>query len=169
MITVEYCQLMVRYNAWQNHSLMSAADTLTDADRWKDRGVFFGSIAATLNHLLWDDALWLERFSGNERPEDGLHPTLDEPTDWQRFKKLRKQRDSELTHWAQALQQSSIDGVVGWYPGGGTARIEKPRALCIVHLFNHQTHHRGQIHAMLTSAGTSPEATDLPLLGAADS
>lgn len=164
LITVDYCQMMAKYNAWQNGSLVAAADTLTDAERWKDRGAFFHCIAATLNHILWDDALWLERFSGNERPEDKLHPSLDNPSDWEIFKNLRIQRDVELTNWASALGQNGIDGLIGWYPAGGSKRIEKPRALCIVHLFNHQTHHRGQIHGMLTAAGASPEPTDLPML-----
>ncbi|WP_299775375.1 DinB family protein [uncultured Tateyamaria sp.] len=60
---------MARYNAWQNGSLVAAADTLSDGERWQDRGAFFGSIAATFNHLLWDDALWLARFTGETRPE----------------------------------------------------------------------------------------------------
>ena len=164
MITVDYCQMMTRYNVWQNSSLVTAASKLSDDQRWQDRGAFFGSIAATLNHLLWDDALWLERFAGNERPEDTLHPSLSEPSNWEIFKDLRKQRDNELSNWASTLQRHDIGGLVCWYPAGGLERIEKSRALCIVHLFNHQTHHRGQIHAMLTAAGTSPEPTDLPML-----
>jgi uncharacterized damage-inducible protein DinB len=64
MISAEYCRLMARYNTWQNTSLVAAADGLTDEDRWKDRGAFFQSIAATLNHLYWADALMLERLTG---------------------------------------------------------------------------------------------------------
>ncbi|MEM8541163.1 MAG: DinB family protein [Pseudomonadota bacterium] len=164
MITVEYCQLMVRYNRWQNNSLMNAASTLSYDERWRNRGAFFGSIAATLNHILWDDALWLERFGGNERPEDTLAPSLTEPSDWEQFKELRNQGDSALETWASNLAQSDLAGVVGWYPAGGSDRIQKPSTLCITHLFNHQTHHRGQVHGMLTAAGASPEATDLPML-----
>lgn len=165
MITLKFCQLMARYNAWQNSSLMTAADTLSDDERWEDSGAFFRSIAATFNHILWDDALWLERFAGDERPEDTLKPSLTDPSDWKNFKDFRNQRDSEISAWVSSLGAREIDGSVGWYPDGGSDRIEKPKALCIAHLFNHQTHHRGQIHAMLTAAGTSPEPTDLPMLG----
>ena len=165
MITADYCRLMVRYNKWQNTSLMAAADTLTDRQRWENRGLFFGSIAATLNHLLWDDALWLERFAGNERPEDHLPVALDSPSDWNTFKEMRKDRDDALAAWASELTAAEVEGDVAWYPAGGTHRIEKARAVCIAHLFNHQAHHRGQVHGMLTAAGTKPDATDLAMLG----
>ncbi len=164
MISVDFCQLMARYNHWQNTSLLAAAETLDHEQRWQDRGAFFGSIAATLNHILLDDALWLERLAGNERPEDSLSFDLCSSSDWAAFKNLRKRRDDELCRWTLSLKPSDLVGHVGWFPEGGLDRIEKPRAVCIVHLFNHQTHHRGQVHCMLTSAGAVPEPTDLPLL-----
>lgn len=164
MITVNFCRTMARYNRWQNRSLMSAADTLSSEARNLDRGAFFGTIPATFNHLYWDDALWLQRFAGNERPEDSLEVSLAEPEDWEAFKALRVDRDVEIESWAASLQSSDLEGLVAWYPAGGDVRIEKPRALCVMHLFNHQTHHRGQIHAMLTAAGAEPEPTDLPML-----
>ncbi|MEL6806938.1 MAG: DinB family protein [Pseudomonadota bacterium] len=165
MITADYCRLMVRYNAWQNASLVTASDVLSDAQRWEDRGLFFGSIAATLNHLLWDDALWLERFAGNERPEDTLPVALDTPSEWDSFKAMRTLRDDALAAWAADLTDDDIQGRVAWYPAGGTQRVAKARAVCIAHLFNHQAHHRGQVHGMLTAAGTTPDATDLAMLG----
>ena len=154
---------MARYNTWQNGSLMAAADGLSHDARWQDRGAFFGSIAATFNHLLWDDSLWLARFAGNPRPEDSTPVSLHAPTEWDVFKALRVTQDTAIEAWAAALED--VEGTVEWYPGGGEVRIEKPRALCYAHLFNHQTHHRGQIHAMLTAAGAKLEPTDLPMLG----
>src|SRR5216683_1303978 len=82
MISAEYCRLMARYNTWQNASLVTAADGLTNEDRWKDRGAFFQSIAATLNHLYWADALILERLKGNERPEETIKHSLTSPSEW---------------------------------------------------------------------------------------
>ena len=165
MITTDYCRLMARYNAWQNGSLLAAGDSLSDAERWRDRGAFFGSIRATLNHLYWEDALWLDRFAGNERPEDSVPVDLNAPHDWETFKTLRAARDEAVTTWANALEPADLSGDVAWYPAGGSTRITKEKSLCIVHLFNHQTHHRGQVHAMLTAAGVEPEPTDLPILG----
>jgi len=161
---VTHLRLMAQYSSWQNGSLITAADTLTDADRWQGRGAFFGSIGATFNHLLWDDALWLARFAGHTRPERDMAVSLTEPSDWGTFKARRRAQDSAIEAWAEGLVPGDLNGVVAWYPGGGTTRIEKPATVCFAHLFNHQTHHRGQIHAMLTAAGAVPEATDLPML-----
>ena len=64
MITPSYCQMMARYNAWQNQSLFKAAVGLSDAEREADRGAFFGGIRATLSHLMWADLIWIARFEG---------------------------------------------------------------------------------------------------------
>ena len=161
---VDHLRLMARYNAWQNMSLVEAGETLSDEDRWRDRGAFFGSIAATFNHVLWDDALWLARFAGDARPELSVPVSLEAPREWGAFKDLRAVRDAEVSAWAEGLSEADLEGVIAWYPGGGETRVEKPAAVCFAHLFNHQTHHRGQIHGMLTAAGAVPEATDLPML-----
>ena len=164
MISAGYCRLMSRYNTWQNASLVTAADGLTNEDRWKDRGAFFQSIAATLNHLYWADALILARLKGNERPEETIKHSLTSPSDWADFKALRLQRNDEIEEWSARLRDADLDGMLVWYPGDGSTRIEKPKALCVMQLFNHQTHHRGQVHAMLTAAGAKPEPTDLQML-----
>jgi uncharacterized damage-inducible protein DinB len=164
MISAEYCRLMSRYNTWQNSSLVIAADGLTSEQRWKDRGAFFRSIAATLNHLYWADALILKRLKGNERPEETIKHSLTSPSDWHDFKALRLQRNAEIEEWSASLADGDLDGMLVWYPGDGSTRIEKPKMLCAMQLFNHQTHHRGQIHAMLTAAGAVPEPTDLQML-----
>jgi len=164
MISTQYCRLMARYNSWQNTSLITAADGLTDAQRWADQGAFFKSIAATLNHLYWADALILERLKGNERPQDTITHSLTSPSDWAMFKGLRTKRDAEIAQWATDLTNEDLTGVVAWYPLDGSARVEMPKASFTVQLFNHQTHHRGQVHAMLTAMGSEPEATDIPVM-----
>ncbi len=164
MISAEYCQLLARYNRWQNTSLITAADGLTDTERWMDQGAFFKSIAATLNHLYWADALMLERIKGNERPQDTVTHSLISPSDWAEFKDLRARRDAEIEQWAVGTTNADLNGVIRWYPPDGSARIEMPKAICVVQLFNHQTHHRGQIHAMLTATGAEPEPTDIPAM-----
>ncbi|MDA9501626.1 DinB family protein [Bradyrhizobium sp. CCBAU 11357] len=161
MISAEYCRLMARYNTWQNASLVTAADGLSHEDRWKDRGAFFRSIAATLNHLYWADALILERLKGNERPEEIIKHSLTNPSDWEAFKALRLQRNEDIEAWSARLRDADLNGMLVWYPGDGSTRIEKPKTLVAIQLFNHQTHHRGQIHAMLTAAGAEPEPTDI--------
>ncbi|NIA67711.1 damage-inducible protein DinB [Pelagibius litoralis] len=164
MISAEYCRFMARYNTWQNNSLVTAAGGLTDAARWKKRGAFFQSIAATLNHVYWADALILQRLKGNERPEENIVHSLASPSDWEDFKILRSKRNKEIEEWAGHLVDNDLDGMVVWYPGDGSSRIEKPKVLCAAELFNHQTHHRGQIHSMLTAAGAEPEPTNLSMM-----
>lgn len=164
MISAEYCRTMARYNTWQNNSLVTAADGLTNVDRWRDRGAFFQSIAATLNHIYWADALILQRLKGNERPERTITHTLTDPSDWDDFKLHRSQRNDEIEKWATQLLDSDLNGIVAWYAWGGSTRIESSTALCVTELFNHQTHHRGQVHAMLTAAGAKPEPTNLSMM-----
>lgn len=161
MISTAYCRHMAEYNRWQNASLIAAADPLSPETRWQDRGAFFNSIAATFNHLLWADALMLERLKGNARPQEQITHSLVEPSDWSEFKTLRLQRDAEITLWARPLSEADLEGSTAWYPPDGTPRIEMKTSLCVLQLFNHQTHHRGQIHAMLTAAGARPGPTDL--------
>ncbi len=164
MISARYCRLMARYNSWQNTSLVTAADALTDAQRRMDQGAFFKSIAATLNHLYWADALMLEGIKGNERPQDTITHSLHHPSDWSAFKDMRARRDRDITQWAKDLTDAGLNGTVAWYPPDGSARVEMPTPVCVVQLFNHQTHHRGQIHAMLTALGAEPGPTDIPAM-----
>ncbi|WP_171236017.1 DinB family protein [Ruegeria sp. HKCCA6837] len=164
MISAAYCRLMARYNRWQNISLITASDGLTEAQRWKDRGAFFKFIAATMNHLYWADALMLERIKGNERPQETITHSLTSPSDWSEFKDVRTQRDTEIQQWASITTSADLNGVVRWYPPGSLSKTEMPKAVCVVQFFNHQAHHRGQIHAMLTAAGAAPEPTDIPLM-----
>ncbi|EEE36368.1 DinB family protein [Rhodobacteraceae bacterium KLH11] len=164
MISANYCRHFARYNSQQNASLVAAADGLSDTERWLDRGAFFESIAATLNHLYWTDKLMLERINGNERPQDTITHSLLSPADWSKFKDKRARRDAEIEQWANGLSDMDLNGRVAWYPLNAMDRIEVSKAICVVQLFNHQTHHRGQIHAMLTSAGVEPKPTDILFL-----
>src|SRR5258707_13139620 len=86
MIDVPYVQCMARYNRWQNENLYGAADTLSDAERRRDRGAFFGSIHATLNHLLWADRIWMYRLAGTPRPGGGIPESGAFYDDWNQLK-----------------------------------------------------------------------------------
>ncbi|MFK4489560.1 putative damage-inducible protein DinB [Bradyrhizobium sp. USDA 336] len=110
------------------------------------------------------DALILERLKGNARPEETIKHSLTSPSDWDAFKALRLQRNEEIEAWSARLRDADLNGMLVWYPGDGSTRIEKPKTLVAIQLFNHQTHHRGQVHAMLTAAGADPEPTDIHLL-----
>lgn len=161
MITPAYVQMMARYNRWQNHSLYGAADTLDDAARRKDRGAFFGSIHDTLAHILWGDTLWMSRFDGWEPPTDKAGIVI---ADWEGLKQSRKAADARFIDWGTRVSQSDLEGEFSWHSAVLRRDFTKPKAVCVMQVFNHQTHHRGQVHAMLTAAGAKPDDTDLPFI-----
>ena len=161
MITADYCRTMARYNAWQNNGLRSIVDQMDPEELTKDRGAFFGSIFGTLNHLLWGDQLWMSRFDGGDHPAGGIAESVDltpTPSAWfaERFR-----TDGRITEWARRLNEIDLVGDLTWISGAMNATVTKPVAFCVTHFFNHQTHHRGQVHAMLTAAGRRPLDTDL--------
>ncbi len=161
MITPEYVQVMARYNKWQNHSLYSAADTLDDAARQLDRGVFFKSIQATLTHILWGDRLWLSIFDGGDKPDPDIASEGKYPSDWHTLKMDRLAADNHFIDWGTRITQADLEGDFTWYSRAVERELIKPKTVCITHIFNHQSHHRGQVHAMLTAAGAKPDDTDV--------
>ena len=163
MITPGYVQRMARYNRWQNESIYGAADGLSDAARRMDRGSFFQSIHATLSHVLWADELWMSRLSDWEAPTGTSRetPLYD---DWDALKTRRAAADQRFLVWGEGLTQAEVDGDLEWYSATLKRGMTSPRGICIMQVFNHQTHHRGQVHAMLTAAGASPEDTDIPFM-----
>ena len=162
MITPDYARTMARYNRWQNASLFREAAALVDGERRLLRGAFFGSVHGTLNHLYWADSLWLSRFGAAERPRSAnVKASVDE---FERFEELAAARpalDALIVGWADALTDEIIAGDLTWWSGINQRNVSRPSAVIITHFFNHQTHHRGQAHAMLTAAGAKPDDTDL--------
>ena len=168
MITPAYTRTMAAYNRWQNRSLYAAADALSDAQRKEPRGAFFGSIHDTLNHLLWADQIWLSRFAGTPRPKaKGIQESVTQYDSWAELKATRAPFDEDDHRLgANGSTRRGSTGDLTWFSGAVNREVTKPRALLIAHFFNHQTHHRGQVHCMLTQCGAKPEATDLPVLPA---
>src|SRR5689334_10534682 len=101
MITPDYVRAMARYNRWQNENIYGAADGLTDAQRKEARGAFFGSIHATLNHLLWGDQIWMSRFAGTPKPvAPGIPGSVAMYERWDDLKRERWAFDQVITDWA---------------------------------------------------------------------
>ena len=164
MITRDFLKTMAAYNAWQNREIYAAAGTLSDEDRKLDRGAFFKSIHGTLVHLYWGDKIWMSRFSDVTPPRMGLKESLQEITNWDELKTARVELDDIITTWVRGLDESAIVGDMSWYSSSADRDITKPKWLLLTHFFNHQTHHRGQVHAMLTAAGAKTADTDLPFM-----
>lgn len=165
MITVDYVRTMAAYNAWRNSSVVGEVDQLSDGQRRADQGAFFGSIFETLNHVLWADEMWLHRLTGREAPAGKtVAESLRHTDDWEGFKGRRDQIDQDIIAWADNLTADDFSGDLKWFSGGVQRHLEQPRWVLIVHFFNHQTHHRGQVHCLLTQAGVKTDDTDIPIM-----
>ncbi len=162
MITPAHAQLMAHYNTWQNQSLYDASGTLADAERRRMRGAFWGSIHDTLSHLLWGDQIWMSRFDGTPAPKapNEPHSSHDLAT-WDGLKRTRAEFDQTIESWTNRLTKDWLREDLIWYSGAAGREVRKPRWILVTHFFNHQTHHRGQVHCMLTQAGAKPDDTDL--------
>ena len=163
MISAAYVQTMARYNTWQNRSVYDAATMLSDAQRKENRGAFFGSIHATLNHILWADQMWLMRFGAAPQPAARTIPEgLTQFEEWDALVRERHRFDAHIQSWADAIDPSALAGDLTWFSTGVGREVSASRAMLVTHLFNHQTHHRGQVNALLTGFGINPGVTDLP-------
>jgi uncharacterized damage-inducible protein DinB len=159
MITARYCRTMARYNRWMNERLFALCAGLDDAERRRDRGAFFRSIHGTLNHLLVGDRIWMGRFLGRPFAASGLDEEL--YADFVELGRERAATDAEILAWANALDDAALAGTVTYRSLVDAADRTYPLGFAVTHLFNHQTHHRGQLTTLLSQAGHDPGATDL--------
>ena len=164
MVTPEYIRTMTAYNAEMNRRLYDAAARLPDPERRQDRGAFWGSIHGTFNHLLWADQLWMARFDAWENHGVPMRESARLIDDFAELRRAREGADAELNAWAGRVDSAWIAADQVWYSGSAQHEMRRPRGLLVAHLFNHQTHHRGQAHAMLTAAGERTGDTDLPFI-----
>ena len=162
MISVEYCQLLARYNRWMNERLYAVAAELTDDERKRDRGAFFGSIHRTLNHILWGDRMWLGRFTGT--PCAVAPYGTDMYDDFATLASERERTDTETLAWAGALAPSFLASTLE-YRGAADGRLRQlPAWIAATHLFQHAAHHRGQLSTLLKQSGKDIGVTDLQYL-----
>jgi uncharacterized damage-inducible protein DinB len=161
-ITPAWVRAMAAYNSEMNRRLYAAADALEDATRRAEGGAFFGSIHGTLCHLVWGDTVWMHRFDGWDMPPVGIPGSAGWIADWAALKAARMQADARIEAWAARLTEDQLAGSLTWFSGAAGREMTRPRWLLITHMFNHQTHHRGQAHALLTRAGARTGDTDLP-------
>lgn len=165
--------LLAEYNRWMNDKLYDAAATLPHTDLVADRGAFFKSILGTLNHLLVADTIWLKRFAGHpsapavlEQLQDTPMPTALDVIPYADLASLRQRRqwlDQIILTWAVGVSAGDLDSVLDYRNTRGTA-FRRPLGGLVLHFFNHQTHHRGQVTTLLSQAGVDIGVTDLAAL-----
>jgi uncharacterized damage-inducible protein DinB len=162
MIDPAYCQLLARYNRWMNERLCAVVGAFDEAERTRDRGAFFGSMQRTLSHLVWADRIWLARFAGE--PFDDPAYGADQYTDFPTLVREREAADMRILDWAGQLTPQWLDDRIVYRSAADGRLRALPNWVAAVHLFNHSTHHRGQLTTLITQAGGKPGITDLPWL-----
>jgi uncharacterized damage-inducible protein DinB len=164
MITPAYIRTMAAYNAEMNRRLYGAAARLSDAERRAPRGAFWGSIHGTFNHILWGDRQWMSRFDNWPKPTTPIKDSASMIEDFAVLGAEREKADAGISRWAAKLDDAWLAEDLTWFSGAANREIRAPLRLLVTHFFNHQTHHRGQAHAMLTAAGQATGDTDLFLV-----
>ncbi len=164
MITGDYAREMARYGHWQNSQLKRFLQALRPEDLTRDRGAFFGSIMGTANHLLWGDWIWISRFDKGPGPGGGIPESVSLCADLAEWLPLRDTIDTRIANWADTLDNDVLSGSFTWYSAAKEDDVTKSYAQCVIHMFNHQTHHRGQLHQMLTETGSDAPVSDLVFL-----
>lgn len=160
----EQATTMARYNQWMNGRLYDVCESLSDSERKADRGLFFGSIHATLNHLLLADKVWIGRFLGEPFQVDGLDQELF--PDFDELRRARADADRLILEWTAGLTEAELAGELHYRSISRPAPKSCSMWVAVMHLFNHQTHHRGQITAALSQLGKDYGVTDLIALPA---
>lgn len=149
------------YNSWANRRLYAAAALLSEEQYRADRGAFFGSVHGTLNHILVCDRLWLHRITGTGEAPARLDAILFETLS--ELAPARAAEDERILAYVEGLDASTLARDVGYANVSG-ARFDQPLATVLDHLFNHQTHHRGQVHCLISGLLGNAAAPSLDLV-----
>ena len=142
-------KMFAGYNGWCNERLYDAAATVSDADYRADRGAFFKSLHGTLNHLLLGDRIWMHRFTGEGELPKSLDAILYD--DFAALRAARRAMDASISRYIDGLSEADLSRTIRYRTYTNPTDIEQKLAPALDHFFNHQTHHRGQAHALLTS------------------
>jgi uncharacterized damage-inducible protein DinB len=161
-----------QYNAWFNGQLYTLIASLTDEERRRDMGAFFRSLHGTLNHILLTDRIWLGRISQHPHGFRSLAktPLVFEYESlaqilYESFPEIAEQRretDTAIEGWVAELTPEILEGDLTWSRSPGES-MSAPFWHIVSHLFNHQTHHRGQVTTLLSQLGRDPGKTDFTI------
>jgi uncharacterized damage-inducible protein DinB len=142
-------QMFAGYNAWCNERLYGAAAKVPQADYRADRGVYFKSLHGTLNHLLVGDRIWMKRFTGAGEQPASLDAILYD--DFETLRTARRSEDTRISRYVARLSEDDLTRTIRFRTMVNPQTVEQALSPALDHFFNHQTHHRGQAHALLSS------------------
>ncbi|MBZ9808579.1 DinB family protein [Mesorhizobium sp. BR1-1-9] len=151
--------MFAAYNQWANGRIYDAAAHLDEEEFNRDVGAFFGSMKGTLNHLLAADRIWMKRFTG-----EGDAPTALDAILYQALPGLcmaRETEDRRIVDWVGGLSDKALSGRFIYMTVSDMRTVSQRLAPALDHVFNHQTHHRGQAHMILTVLGRPSVQLDL--------
>ena len=155
---IQNFQMLARYNTLANRKLYDVCSQLSEEELKQTRPAFFKSIHGTLNHILVGDRIWMGRFTGKEMPSTGLDAILYD--DFAELREIRVLEDEQIENFMSNLNQDFLTGTIS-YVNNQNKVYSDPVNLLLSHFFNHQTHHRGQIHDMLTQTEIAPPVLDM--------
>ena len=156
----DYFRTLARYNGWANRRLYDACAKLGEPDYRKARPVYFGSIHGTLNHLLVGDRLWMGRFEAVPSGVTALKQILYD--DFASLRAAREAEDSRIIAYAARLSDADVAGILRFRTmAPPPTDMATPLSLALGHMFNHQTHHRGHAHGLLSQTEIPPPSLDL--------
>lgn len=156
---LQHFKMFAHYNRWANALVHAEAAKLTREEFNQKTGAFFGSMMGTLNHLLVTDRIWLHRFTGEGPAPKSLNEILF--TEFEPLDAARKAEDERIIGWVRALSEGAIQGNFTYTPMTSPQSVTQKLGPALAHLFNHQTHHRGHAHMILTTLGKPSLALDL--------
>ncbi len=162
MITSDFCHTMAEYNEWMNARLYELCSSIPDAERKRDQGAYFKSIHSTLNHIVYADLAFLSRFTGD--PPEVPPLGVDLYDDFDELRTARAALDRRLLDWTGTLTEPWLQQTQTYTSKVDGKTRTVPRWAMMVHMFNHQTHHRGQLTTLLSQMGLDIGTTDLPFM-----
>ena len=155
----QHFQMFAAYNRWANGVVYETAAELNEAELNRNAGAFFGSLIGTLNHILVADRIWLKRFTGEgsapSKLDTVLHPDL------AGLRAARDAEDERIVAWVDSLTEQNLAGRFTYLTVTDMRTVSQRLAPALAHFFNHQTHHRGQAHTILTGLGKPSLTLDL--------
>ncbi|MFU0503458.1 DinB family protein [Pseudaminobacter sp. NGMCC 1.201702] len=155
----QHFMMFAAYNAWANRCIYDAASALSTEEFCRDAGAFFKSMMGTLNHLVATDRIWMKRFTGKGDAPAALDAIIH--TDLGKLRAAREIEDRRIIDWIDGLDAKALSGRFTYMTVSDMRTISQRLAPALDHLFNHQTHHRGQAHMILTTLGKPSVQLDL--------
>lgn len=162
MIDQSQFELLADYNLWMNEKMYSTCSSLSNAELMEDRGTFFKSVYHTLNHIVYGDLAFMSRFTGE--PEIAPDLGVELFSTFSQLKTARFELDTRIVDWVKTLEEKWLSEVQTYTSKVDGKSRSIPRWVLLIHMFNHQTHHRGQVTTLLSQLGLDVGSTDIPFM-----